>query len=99
MTSTSLYSLAERLRVGDTIQWVGEKANPDRSKPKTVTGIEHRADRIRVEGNGPRGGQYAFWVDTDGNSKAIFIDPDTGEQDMGTVAIARLVCSTEAIEI
>lgn len=48
-------------------------------------------EQIRVEAEGPQGGQYAFWVDTDGNSEVVYIDPDDGGQEQGPVKLARLV--------
>jgi hypothetical protein len=87
----SLYSLAQRLQVGDKLQLKGERSDVTRQKPKQVTRVDCRPDEVRVEAEGPEGGQYAFTVDSDDNSKAIFIDPETGEEPQGSVELARLV--------
>lgn len=88
---TSLYGLAQRLRVGDNLQLTSKTADVSKQKPKEVTYIEAQEERIRVEAKGPREGLYAFWVESDGTSQVIFIDPEEGEQEQGAVELARLV--------
>jgi|GEM_PF-4631558 len=86
-----LYSLAERLRVGDNVQWKGTASDVGRQRPKKVTRIEHGDGSIKVFGVGPDDGRYWFEVSELGDSKAVFVDPEKGEEPKGEVEIARLV--------
>ncbi|GGI95221.1 hypothetical protein GCM10008995_01740 [Halobellus salinus] len=92
---TELYSLAKRLEVDDRIILKAVKAEVENQTPKTVTSVQNREDKVRVEVEGPQGGEYAFEVDRDGNHTAYHIHTDGNDEDRGPLGTVKLVWTSE----
>jgi hypothetical protein len=95
----SLQVLTERLEVGDTVAWIGERANVGETVyPKTVTKIMRDSDTLRVDGEGVRGGTYYYLVDDAGEGEAFFVSP-AQEKPMGPVVFAERTNSTDPVAV
>jgi hypothetical protein len=95
----SLYALTERVEVGGTLAWVGERAYEDVAEvhPRIVKSVERDGNGIRVDAEGPGDGHY-YTVDRAECSGAFFVNDGTPKS-MGDVAFAQLTASDDPVTV
>lgn len=76
---TDLYSVVERLEVGDTIFWAATAEERD-TNLSTVDTIIEADDRVEVRVSGPGGGQYTLDFPDDEHPVAHWHPPDSSKE-------------------
>lgn len=77
---SNLYTVVERLSVGDTILWKST-AEERETTYSTVDAIIETADRIEIRVSGPRGGQYTLDFPDDKHPNTHRHPPDESKKE------------------